>query len=58
MRRILNFSLGFIVGGIISAIIVLLITPQSAEMISQLFKEAYARKRADLEVELGLDRDE
>ena len=54
MRRILNFSLGFIIGALISATIVLLITPHSAETIRRIFKTAYAGKKADLEAELGL----
>ena len=55
MRRLINFSLGLIVGSIISTVIVLLITPQSAEAMTALFKEAYKNKKTDLEAELGFE---
>ena len=55
MRRLFNFTMGFLIGFLLSATIVLLATPHSAQTIQTLFKEAYHKRKKDLEVALDLE---
>jgi len=52
MGRVINFLMGFIIGSLISAVIVFLVVPQGAQTIRKIYDEAYKARKAELEAQL------
>ena len=48
MRRVMSFLLGFLIGGMISALIVWLVLPGSAKTLHTVYQTAYRKRKTEL----------
>ena len=54
MWRIINFLLGFMVGLLLGAAAIMLITPESGQEVKDLFQKEFKARKAELEKQFWL----